>query len=37
VVSEAPAFGPYVDPVNGFDFLSEAYVRTRPGYEERVS
>jgi glutathionyl-hydroquinone reductase len=29
--------GDYHDPVNGFSFLSEAYVATDPGYEARVS
>jgi putative glutathione S-transferase len=29
--------GEYVDPVNGFDFLSEAYDATDPGYEGRYS
>ena len=29
--------GEYVDPVNGFSFLSEAYVATDPAYEARVS
>jgi glutathionyl-hydroquinone reductase len=29
--------GDFVDPVNGFGFLSEAYVATDPGYEARVS
>ena len=29
--------GEHTDEVNGFDFLSEAYERTRPGYEGRVS
>jgi putative glutathione S-transferase len=29
--------GEYVDPVNGFAFLSEAYRATRPGYDARVS
>jgi len=29
--------GEYVDPVNGFSFLSEAYLATDPGYEARVS
>jgi putative glutathione S-transferase len=29
--------GGYVDPVNQFDFLAEAYMRTDPGYEARVS
>lgn len=27
----------YADPINGFAFLSEAYERTRAGYEGRVS
>jgi glutathionyl-hydroquinone reductase len=29
--------GEYVDPVNGFAFLSEAYVASDPDYEARVS
>lgn len=29
--------GRYVDEVNGFAFLSEAYERTEPGYDGRVS
>jgi putative glutathione S-transferase len=29
--------GGYVDPVNGFGFLSEAYAATDPGYDARVS
>ena len=29
--------GEYVDPVNGFSFLSEAYVASDPDYEARVS
>ncbi len=29
--------GDFVDPVNGFGFLSEAYVATDPSYEARVS
>jgi glutathionyl-hydroquinone reductase len=29
--------GPYVDDVNGFSFLSEAYFRSDPGFEGRVS
>ena len=29
--------GEYTDPVNGFAFLSEAYQRTAPGYDGRVS
>src|SRR5690349_4816353 len=29
--------GEYVDPVNGFSFLSEAYLATDPGYGARVS
>jgi putative glutathione S-transferase len=29
--------GEYVDPVNGFRFLSEAYEATEPGYDARVS
>jgi glutathionyl-hydroquinone reductase len=29
--------GEYVDAVNGFEFLSEAYVATDPGYEARVT
>src|SRR4051812_30466432 len=29
--------GEYTDPVNGFAFLSEAYERTAPGYDGRVS
>jgi putative glutathione S-transferase len=29
--------GAYVDPVNGFSFLSEAYSATDPAYEARVS
>ena len=29
--------GEYVDPVNGFTFLSEAYLATDPAYEARVS
>jgi glutathionyl-hydroquinone reductase len=29
--------GEYVDPVNGFSFLSEAYVASDPGYAARVS
>jgi putative glutathione S-transferase len=29
--------GRYVDEVNGFTFLSEAYERTEPGYDGRVS
>jgi putative glutathione S-transferase len=29
--------GPYVDPVNGFRFLSEAYRATDPAYDGRVS
>src|SRR3954469_7550345 len=29
--------GEYADPVNGFAFLSEAYGRTLPGYDARVS
>src|SRR5689334_9416504 len=29
--------GEYVDPVNGFAFLSEAYLATDPAYEARVS
>jgi putative glutathione S-transferase len=29
--------GEYVDPVNGFSFLSEAYVASDPEYEARVS
>ncbi|HJS94061.1 MAG TPA: glutathione S-transferase C-terminal domain-containing protein [Solirubrobacteraceae bacterium] len=29
--------GEYVDPVNGFSFLSEAYLATDAGYEARVS
>jgi len=29
--------GEYVDPVNGFSFLSEAYVASDPAYEARVS
>jgi glutathionyl-hydroquinone reductase len=29
--------GEYVDPVNGFAFLSEAYLATDPGYEARVT
>ena len=29
--------GEYVDPVNGFSFLSEAYVATDPAYEARVT
>jgi putative glutathione S-transferase len=29
--------GPYVDDVNGFRFLSEAYLATDPGYPDRVS
>ncbi|MBV9193172.1 MAG: glutathione S-transferase C-terminal domain-containing protein [Solirubrobacterales bacterium] len=33
------AFGgeDYVDQVNGFEFLSQAYAATDPGYEDRVS
>jgi len=29
--------GEYVDPVNGFAFLAEAYEATRPGFDARVS
>src|SRR5579884_3837500 len=29
--------GHYVDPLNGFTFLSEAYAATEPDYEARVS
>jgi putative glutathione S-transferase len=29
--------GPYVDPINGFSFLSEGYLATDPAYEARVS
>ena len=29
--------GEYVDAVNGFEFLSEAYTATDPGYEARVT
>jgi putative glutathione S-transferase len=29
--------GQYVDPVNGFAFLGEAYEATRPGYDGRVT
>ena len=29
--------GDYVDPVNGFAFLSEAYVATDPAYDARVT
>jgi glutathionyl-hydroquinone reductase len=29
--------GGYTDPVNGFAFLSEAYVATEPGFDARVS
>src|SRR5437763_6817697 len=29
--------GPYVDVVNGFSFLSEAYAASDPAYEARVS
>jgi glutathionyl-hydroquinone reductase len=29
--------GDFTDAVNGFEFLSEAYERTRPGFEGRVS
>jgi glutathionyl-hydroquinone reductase len=29
--------GEYIDPLNGFAFLSEAYVASDPGYEARVS
>jgi putative glutathione S-transferase len=29
--------GRYVDPVNGFDFLAEAYEATEPGFGQRVS
>ena len=29
--------GPYVDDVNGFDFLGEAYAATDPDYEGRIS
>jgi putative glutathione S-transferase len=29
--------GEYVDPVNGFAFLREAYLATDPGYEARVT
>lgn len=29
--------GDFTDPVNGFEFLSEAYERTRPGFDGRVS
>jgi putative glutathione S-transferase len=29
--------GRYEDPVNGFSFLSQAYERTEPGYDERVT
>jgi glutathionyl-hydroquinone reductase len=29
--------GEYTDPVNGFEFLSEAYVATDPAYEGRLS
>jgi putative glutathione S-transferase len=29
--------GDYVDPVNGFAYLSEAYAATAPDYEDRVS
>jgi putative glutathione S-transferase len=29
--------GEYADPINGFDFLSEAYVATEPAYEGRYS
>jgi glutathionyl-hydroquinone reductase len=29
--------GEYTDPVNGFEFLAEAYEATRPGYDARVS
>jgi len=29
--------GEYTDPVNGFEFLSEAYQATDPGYEGRLS
>jgi len=32
---EGPGFSP--DPVNGFAFLSEAYIATEPGYAERVT
>jgi glutathionyl-hydroquinone reductase len=29
--------GEYTDPVNGFEFLADAYHATQPGYEARVS
>ena len=29
--------GEYVDPVNGFEYLSEAYVATDPSYDARVT
>jgi putative glutathione S-transferase len=29
--------GGYVDPVNGFNFLSQAYLATEPAYEARVT
>jgi putative glutathione S-transferase len=29
--------GPYTDPVNGFQFLSQAYVASDPGYRARAS
>ncbi|MFN8475802.1 MAG: glutathione S-transferase family protein [Anaerolineae bacterium] len=32
---EGPGYGP--DPVNGFQFLSEAYLRTRPDYTGRYT
>jgi len=32
---EGPGFGP--DPVNGFEFLSEAYLRKDPSYRDRVT
>jgi putative glutathione S-transferase len=29
--------GDYEDPVNGFEYLSQAYLATQPGYPDRVS
>ncbi len=29
--------GPYVDPINGFEYLSQAYAATDPDYQARVS